>query len=86
QGSNDVNLEEISCENLSYCFAGKSIMELDVRNESGANIIGLKHADNTYLVNPKPDVILSSNDQLFILGSPEQIKKLKAVLEDTTRL
>ncbi|MEA3446095.1 MAG: potassium channel family protein, partial [Bacteroidota bacterium] len=42
QGSNDVNLEEISCENLSYCFAGKSIMELDVRNESGANIIGLK--------------------------------------------
>lgn len=42
QGLDSVVLEEISCQNLSSCFAGKSISELDIRNTSGANIIGLK--------------------------------------------
>ena len=42
QGVDSVVLEQISCENLSSCFAGKSISELDIANTSGANIIGLK--------------------------------------------
>jgi voltage-gated potassium channel len=86
QGRNDVNLDEVSCKNLSSCFDGRSIMELDIRNESGANIIGLKRSDNSYIINPKPEVILSSNDQLFVLGTKEQIGKLKVVLESTDRL
>ena len=38
QSSENVLLEEISCDKLASCFAGKSIRELDIRNESGANI------------------------------------------------
>ncbi len=81
QRKRDVSLEEVSCKNLSSCFAGKSIRELDVRNVSGANIIGLKRKDKSYLINPEPNVMLSTSDQLFVLGTVEQINKLKEIID-----
>ncbi len=80
QSSNDVNLEELSCQNMAFCFINKSIKELGVRNVTGANIVGLKK-DNTYIFNPTPDVILSASDQLFVLGDPVQLDKLRQLLE-----
>ena len=86
QGHDQVKIVEISCKNLSTCFNGKSIMELDIRNESGANIIGLKRKDKTYIINPRPSVVLSHDDQLFVMGSKDQIVKLTQILEETTRI
>lgn len=80
QSSDDVNLEELSCETMASFFINKSIKELGVRNITGANIVGLKK-DGKYIFNPDPDVILSSDDQLFVLGDPEQLTKLKQLLE-----
>ena len=81
QRKKDVSLEEVSCKNLSSCFAGNSIRELDVRNVSGANIIGLKRKDKSYLINPEPNVMLTTEDQLFVLGTVEQINKLKEIID-----
>jgi len=81
QRKRDVSLEEVSCKNLSSSFAGKSIRELDVRNVSGANIIGLKRKDKSYLINPEPNVMLTTEDQLFVLGTVEQINKLKEIID-----
>lgn len=80
QRADSVVLEEISCRNLAACFAGKSIIELDIRNTSGANIIGLKRKDKSYLVNPLPETTLSSTDQLFALGTKAQIEHLKKTI------
>jgi voltage-gated potassium channel len=66
---------------LSQKFVGKSIADLRVREVSGANIIGIKISGARYVFNPDPKMILSRNDQLFVLGNPEQIKKLKIVME-----
>lgn len=86
QSSENVALEEISCDLLSNFFDGKTIRELDIRNESGANIIGLKRADKTFIINPLPEVTLSSRDKLFALGTRRQIERLKTLLVqgDTT--
>jgi len=81
QSHKDVSLEEISCENLAVCFANKSIKELDIRNVSGANIIGLKRANKSFIVNPSPEIRLSKGDQLFVLGKQEQIESLKSLIE-----
>lgn len=81
QKTQDVSLEEISCKNLAQRFVGKSISELKVREISGANIIGLKISGARYVFNPDPQMILSRNDQLFVLGNPDQIKKLKGWIE-----
>ncbi len=80
QKTQDVTLEEVSCKALAQRFVGKSIAELRVREVSGANIIGIKISGARYVFNPDPKMILSRNDQLFVLGNPEQIVKLKEVM------
>ncbi|MCT4636813.1 MAG: potassium channel protein [Bacteroidales bacterium] len=77
-----VHLEEVSCEDLATCFSDKSISELGIRNMSGANIIGLKKDDGSYVFNPGADTILSKKDQVFVLGSPDQIRRLKQIISD----
>ena len=81
QKTQDVSLEEISCRTLAQQFVGKSIHDLKVREMSGANIIGIKTGGARYIFNPDPKMIVSRNDQLFVLGSPGQIKKMKEMLE-----
>ncbi len=80
QKTKDVSLEELTCKSLAQCFVGKSIADLKVREISGANIIGLKISGARYVFNPDPQMILSRNDQLFVLGNPEQIEKLKIAM------
>jgi len=77
QKTQDVSLEELSCTKLARRFVGKSITELKVREISGANIIGIKISGARYVFNPDPQMVLSRNDQLFVLGNPEQINKLR---------
>ncbi len=77
----DVNLEEISCDDLASCFVSSTIADLDVRKKTGANIIGLKLKDGTYLFNPDSNIELTKEDKLFVLGTIEQIEKLKSLLE-----
>ena len=81
QKSRDVSLEEVPCKNLSERFVGKSIADLKVREVSGANIIGIKISGARYVFNPDPNMILSRNDQLFVLGTPNQILELQRVME-----
>lgn len=74
-------VEEISCQNLATCFAGKSIRELDVHNKTGANIIGLKNKKREYIVNPPADTTLNQDDQLFVLGTLDEIKELRNLID-----
>ncbi len=85
QSIDNMVLEEVSCHDLSFCFEGKSIYELDIRDTSGANIIGLKRKDKSYLINPLPETKLTSSDKLFALGTRSQIKQLiKTITSDGT--
>jgi voltage-gated potassium channel len=80
QEPDNVFLEELSCESIASYFDGKKIRELDIRNRSGANIIGLKQEDGSYIINPSPDVVLSKSDKIFVLGTLSQINHLKKLL------
>jgi len=59
-------------------------MELDIRNKTGANIIGLKRSDGSYIINPDANTILSHDDKLFALGSVKQINHLRKLLAEET--
>ncbi len=80
QEPDSVFLEELSCTALASCFDGKEINELEIRNSTGANIIGLRRSDRTYIINPSKKVVLSASDKLFVLGTNSQINKLKHLL------
>ena len=74
-----MNLEEIAFENLPENLQNKTIRELEIRNRSGANIIGLKTAEGNYIINPSPETILITNSKLFVLGTSDQINKLRGL-------
>ncbi len=81
QNSRDVSLEEISCTNMGDCFVNHSIEELKARDMSGINIVGIKISGAKYIFNPSSELTLSRGDQLFVLGSPDQIKQFRNLLE-----
>jgi voltage-gated potassium channel len=78
QQRRDIKVEEVSC--YHSVFIDKSIRDLDVRNASGANILGIRTADGNYHINPSADTIIHNDDKLFVLGSPSQIEKLRTVI------
>ncbi len=77
QGGDNIRLEEITFENLSQEFQNKTIRELEIRNKSGANIIGFKTAKGEFVINPNADTKIIPDAKLFVLGTTEQIVKLK---------
>lgn len=75
----DVNIEEISCANMNPSVLDKSIKELRIRANSGANLIGIKNKDNNFIFNPSPDLRITTHDKLFVMGTPEQIKQMATI-------
>lgn len=80
QGGDNIRLEEITFDNLSEEFRNKSIRELEIRNKSGANIIGFKTSNSEYIINPSADTKIIPDAKLFVLGTTDQINKLKELL------
>jgi voltage-gated potassium channel len=80
EGGDNINLEEITYEGLSSELKNKSLKDLEIRNKSGANIVGFKKATGEYVVNPSAETVMIPQSKLFVLGTPEQIKKLKEIL------
>lgn len=81
-GRINIRLEEILCSRFNSNNHYKTIRELEIRNKTGANLIGFKTADGEYIINPDPDTDLQPDAKLFVLGTQEQVDKLLSVLSD----
>lgn len=80
QSGDDINLEELPLTEVSDQLKNKTLKELELRNKSGANIIGYKTVEGNYIVNPGADTLIQPHSKLFVLGNHEQIAKLKDIL------
>jgi voltage-gated potassium channel len=80
QGGDSINLEEITFENLPEHLRNKTLKDLEIRNKSGANIIGFKTATGEYVVNPSAETKIIHDAKIFVLGTTEQILRLKELL------
>lgn len=80
QEGDSVNMEEITFENIPENLRHKTLRDLEIRNKSGANIIGFKTAAGEYIINPDADTRIIPDAKIFVLGSAEQIQKLKELL------
>ncbi|MFI5220327.1 MAG: potassium channel family protein [Bacteroidia bacterium] len=79
-GRINIRLEEIFYSNLSESLKNKTIREMEIRNKTGANIIGFKKGDGEYIINPDPDTVMHQDSKLFVLGTQEQVEKLLKIL------
>ena len=73
------NLEEIIVNELPKEFIHKTLRDLDLRKKTGCSVIGVKTNDNKYIINPESNIQLIPNSKLIVLGSVEQIKKLRTL-------
>jgi voltage-gated potassium channel len=81
QGGPNINLEEIVFNELPEHLKNHTIKDLEVRNKSGANIIGFKTATGEYVINPSADTKIIPGAKLFVLGTPEQVAKLRVLFQ-----
>lgn len=80
QSGDSINLEEIALDVIPESLRNKTLKDLEVRNKSGANIVGFKTAMGEYIVNPSADTKMIPSSKIFVLGSPDQVKSLKSFL------
>ncbi len=73
-------LIEVSCKELPEHLRNKRIRDFSFRRRSGANIIGMKKAQGELILNPSPDTKLIPESKLFVMGSTEQIEKMKKII------
>lgn len=62
--------------NVPAHWIGKTMVELDVRNKYGINIMGIRYEDQSLEVNPSPEYKLQQKDHLFIISDLARFNKL----------
>ena len=79
-GGDHVQVEEMTLKKIRVKLSGENIREMNIRLNTGVNVIGLKKADGTFVVNPDINEKLEDDVKLILLGTHEQMHKLKELL------
>ncbi len=82
EAESDIEFEEIHYRDMPAVCRGKTMEELHIRRSSGANIIGFKDPAGRYIVNPEPGTVLRENSSFIVLGTHEQLGKLRKYLKE----
>ncbi|HSG68504.1 MAG TPA: potassium channel protein [Bacteroidales bacterium] len=81
-GDEPTNLEEIVCSQVTEKSFDLSIYEIGLRKKTGANIIGLKTPEGEFILNPSTEIRVNRGSKLFVLGTSDQIEKLKKIIRE----
>jgi len=73
----DLAAEQIEVKAHSR-FVGASIRDANLRQDFGVIVVAIKRAAGHMEFNPAPEAIIGANDQLVVLGHPDQLKALEA--------
>lgn len=57
-----------------------SLKQVNAWATTGANIIGVKKEDSTYVLNPSPEYIISAQHKIIAIGSEQQLTTLESFL------
>ena len=72
-----ISFEEVKFTDAAKSEQARRLADLKINEVSGAILIGLRHADGTYLINPPPETELQPNMCLIVLGNANQMERLK---------
>jgi voltage-gated potassium channel len=78
-GNDGVNLEQISFEQMFDERRDCTIIDLNLRQQTGCTIIGYKSPDGNYTVNPDPKMQLVPGSKIIVVGNSKQIATLQKV-------
>ena len=76
QGIVDLAIDEVNLTNLNS-FHGVKIKDSKIREEFNLIIIGLVNGDGSYEINPDPELQLSADHTVMIMGQKGQLQQFK---------
>lgn len=76
-GMSETNIEEVSVSQLAKNVQAHTIEDLAIHKKTGCNVVGMKSKNTEMLINPALETVLQADSILFVLGNPEQIRRLK---------
>jgi CPA2 family monovalent cation:H+ antiporter-2 len=76
----ELTWEEIQEESL---LVGKSLRELNLRQQTGASVVGVLREGN-FISNPSADLVFAVGDLIALIGSPQQFEATRKRMEVST--
>ena len=76
QGIVDLAIDEVNLTNLNS-FHGVKIKDSKIREEFNLIIVGLVNGDGSYEINPDPELQLSADHTVMIMGQKVQLQQFK---------
>ncbi|NEN25387.1 potassium channel protein [Cryomorpha ignava] len=80
-GLSETIVEEVSVSLLPKNVHALTIEDLAIQKKTGCNVIGMKSLNSKMIINPAVETVLHADSILFVLGNPEQIRRLKHEFE-----
>ncbi len=76
----ELAMEQVSIGATSE-LSGRTIVEANLRQRFGVIVVGIQREGGRMEFNPAPDAVMRADDQLVVLGRPEQLKDLEAAAQ-----
>jgi len=78
----DIAIEQVRVAPHSE-MAGRTIREMQLRREVGVIVLAIRSASGEMLFNPPPDTPVRDADYLIVMGQPENLRTLEAMVAIT---
>lgn len=80
-GMSETIIEEVSVSQLPKNVHAHTIEDLAIQKKTGCNVVGMKSENTKMIINPAIETLLQADSILFVLGNPDQIRRLKHEFE-----
>lgn len=72
-----INIESVAYEHLHISIQNATLKEVMEWEKTGMTCIGVKDKDGKFIINPPDDTLISQGMKVIVLGSKDQIQKMK---------
>jgi len=72
-----INIESVAFENLHISIQNSTLKEVMEWEKTGMTCIGVKDKDGKFIINPADDTLIEPGMKVIVLGSKDQISKMK---------
>jgi voltage-gated potassium channel len=76
-GTNSLKLEDIMYDELQEPYRDKTLRELNIRQHTGATVIGFRHQSERFTFNPPGDLKFEAGDTMIIVGAERNIEAFR---------
>ncbi|MGH9658198.1 MAG: potassium channel family protein [Bryobacteraceae bacterium] len=75
----NVGIEQVKVSETSE-FISRTLRDIGIRRELGVIVLAIRRADGQMAFNPPADAAISGSDHLIVMGAPDDLRKLEALL------